>query len=79
MNNKKPLSLKYYPSKLRVGLIPNADDTVQTVRLSRGVVSFSIKNEKDLFDAGNIIKVIEEQHGEVIADLQEIVRNRGIV
>ena len=45
----------------------------------RGVICFPIKSEKDLFDAGNIIRLIEEHQSENIADLHEIVQNRGFI
>ncbi len=77
--NKKPLSIKYLPPQNRLCSLGAKEKIVQSYSLLRGAVAFPIQNEKGLFDAGNIIRIIEEQQDEKIADLQEIARNRGFI
>lgn len=76
---KRPLPLCFYPSVERLSLFSKDSQTVQNYPLLRGIISFPIKNEKDLFDAGNIVRIIEEQQVETVADLHEIARNRGYI
>ena len=71
--NKQPLSMQFFPSHSQ------KDQNSNKSKLFRGMISFPIRNEKDLFDAGNIIKIIEEHQGENIADLGEIAKARGYV
>lgn len=71
--NKKALSMHFFPSSY------NRSKKNDLFLLYRGVIAFPVKNENDLADAGEIIKIIEKQQHEKIADLEEIARNRGFV
>ncbi len=77
--NKKPLSIKYFPSQNRLCSLGEKGKNVQFFPLLRGAVAFQIQTKKDLLDAGNIIRIIEEQQEEKVADLQEIACNRGLI
>ncbi len=71
---RSPLSLKVVPPRILMG---ESADGVGYDRfvLGRGLVTFPIQNGRDLLDAGNVMRIIEERQGERIADLGEIAKN----
>lgn len=73
---KKPLSFTFFPRLYRQNTFGNNSENFM---MGRGVICFPIKNEKDLFDASALVKIIEEQHHEKIADLAEIAKSRGFI
>ena len=78
-SNRQPLSIRFYPPKNLRNSCIDEEKNIISYPLTSGEIAFLIQNTKDLFDAGNIIRIIEEQQGEKIADLQEIAQNRGFV
>lgn len=78
-SNRQPLSIRFYPPQNLRNSCIDEEKNIISYPLTSGEIAFLIQNTKDLFDAGNIIRIIEEQQGEKIADLQEIAQNRGFV
>lgn len=78
-SNRQPLSIRFYPPQNLRNSCIDEEKNIISYPLTSGEIAFPIQNTKDLFDAGNIIRIIEEQQGEKIADLQEIAQNRGFV
>lgn len=78
-SNRQPLSIRFYPPQNLRNSCIDEEKNIISYPLTSGEIAFPIQNTKDLFDAGNIIRIIEEQQGKKIADLQEIAQNRGFV
>lgn len=78
-SNRQALSIRFYPPQNLRNSCIDEEKNIISYPLTSGEIAFPIQNTKDLFDAGNIIRIIEEQQGEKIADLQEIAQNRGFV
>ena len=79
---KEPTALKFFPTESRMNMVssaPSNSGKSGNFLLGRGIICFPIKDEKDLLDAGNITRLIEEHQGENIADLREIAQNRGFL
>ncbi len=48
-------------------------------RFGRGIISLNVEDKKQLSDAGFLVRLIEENSGQQIADLFEISKSRGLV
>ena len=54
------------------------DDTC-TVVLERGMISFTIRDRDDLFDASDLLRIIEKHSNERVYDLKDIAIRRGLI
>jgi transcriptional regulator with XRE-family HTH domain len=77
---EKPTSIYFFPDTFETkDLLKKHDFEIKNQIMERGIITFPIKNDYDILDAANIMRIIQERQGEKVADLSEIAGRRNLV
>ncbi len=73
----KSISIIFHPAFSDI--LDDSEKKSADTMLERGIIAFPIRNHNDIYDAGSIIKALEQHQSGKILDVGDIANNRGLV